>query len=152
MKKDLYWQDSIFSPPESRKVFESLPMALADVVAQKPNSPAVMSEGKTFSFLDLAHRVAGLSDEINELPNHPGPIALLQKIGLDAIAAWFACALSGRPFLLLDPDSPPARTLEFIKSSGCAMALVDHSTSSILAEMPEMIRPQFRSRCSVPFN
>lgn len=140
MDNNFIWQKSIFAPPESKKINESLPKALAEVVSQWPDAPAVISEGKIYSFRDLACRVAGLSDEINELGHHPGPIALIQKVGLDAIAAWFACSLSGRPFLLLEPDHPPARLAELIKSSGCALVLVDHSTSHILPNSPEVIQ------------
>jgi acyl-coenzyme A synthetase/AMP-(fatty) acid ligase len=139
-QKNLIWKESIFSPPDSKKIFESLPKSLSDVVSQWPGSAAVVSEGKIYNFRDLANRVAGLSDEINQLSHHPGPIALLQTTGLDAIAAWFACSLSGRTFLLLEPDHPPARLIELIKASSCTLALVDHSTSHILMNSPEIIQ------------
>lgn len=138
--KNLIWKESIFTPPESKKIFESLPKALAEVASQWPDLPAVVSEGEIYNFRDLACRVAGLSDEINELGHHPGPVALLQKVGLDAIAAWLACSLSGRPFVLLEPDHPPERLIEIIKTSGCTLALVDHSTSHILMNSREVFQ------------
>lgn len=140
MNKDLIWYNSIFSPPESTKIFESLPKALGKIVSQYPDSPAVISEGEVFTFRDLTSRIAGLSDEINEFRHYSGPVALVQKIGLDSIAAWFACSLSGKPFLLLEPDNPPARLIELVKSSGCTLALVDHSTSHIFKDSPEIIQ------------
>lgn len=150
MHKNLIWQESNFLPPDSKKIFDSLPMSLSEVVSQWPNSAAVVLEEKVYNFRDLANRVAGLSDEINELSHHPGPIALLQKAGLDAIAAWFACSLAGRPFLLLEPDHPPARLIELIKASGCTLALVDHSTSHILLNSPEVIQFISDGRSNTP--
>lgn len=138
MIKDLIWHNSIFPSPEREKIVETLPKALLGLLAQRPDSPAVIFEDKTFTFSDLAKRAAGLSDEINELGNHPGPIAILQKVGLDTIAAWFACSLSSKPFLLLEPDNPSERLVELIKASGCTLALVDRSTSSILSDLPDV--------------
>lgn len=140
MFKNLVWHNSIFSLPESKKIHESLPKALLDIALQKPDSPAVILEEKTYTFRDLASRIAGLSDEINALEYYSGPIALLQKVGLDAIAAWFACSLSGRTFLLLEPENPTARIIELIKLSGCTIALVDNSTSHILKDSPEVFQ------------
>lgn len=138
MVKDLIWHHSIFPSLENEKIIKTLPKALIELVEEKAYSPAVVLENKTYTFQDLANRVAGLSEEINELGNYSGPIALVQKIGIDAIAAWFACSLSGKPFLLLEPDNPKERLIELIRSSGCTLALVDQSTSSILEDLPEM--------------
>lgn len=140
MFKDLIWYNSIFTPPQSEKIYQSLPKALLEIASQCPESPAVILDDKIYTFSDLASRVAGLSDEINQLENYTGPIALLQQVGLDSIAAWFACSLSGRPFLLLEPDNPPNRLVELMKLAGCRMALVDHSTSHILVDSKEIVQ------------
>jgi acyl-coenzyme A synthetase/AMP-(fatty) acid ligase/acyl carrier protein len=138
MNENLVWQESIFSPPEKHKTHKSLPESLTEVVAKWPNLDALVSEGITYNFMDLANRAAGLAEEINQFSHIPGPLALLQKPGLDAIAAWFACSISGRPFLLLEPDHPPARLIELIKKSGSRLALVDHSTSHLLLNLPSV--------------
>lgn len=138
MNKNLVWQESIFSPPEKSKTHKSLPESLLEVVTKWPNSAALVSEGITYNYIDLANRAAGLAEEINQFSHLPGPLALLQKPGIDAIAAWFACTISGRPFLLLEPDHPPARLIELIKSSGSRLALVDHSTSHLLLNLPSV--------------
>jgi acyl-coenzyme A synthetase/AMP-(fatty) acid ligase len=141
MRKDLIWHSSTYTPPDSKKIFESLPKALADVALQYPDSPAVIWERKIYTFHDLISRIAGLSDEINEIGQHTsGPIALLQSEGLDAIAAWFACILSGRPFILLEPDSPPARLINLLKTAGCKLAILDEHTSNLLTDLPEIIQ------------
>jgi len=136
MHEDLVWLHSEYPPPDSAKIHESLHESLARAASLWPDSIAVVSAGNTFTFHELACRVAGLSSEIKEAANVPGPVALVQSVGFDAIAAWFACSLSGRPFILLEPDHPPARLLELIESAGCALVVSDHVTSWTLINLP----------------
>ncbi len=130
------WHNSTFSPPDHAYIYEPLHISLERAAERWPNAAAVVLPEKTFSFYDLACRAAGLSAEINEAAKVPGPVALVQSVGFDAIAAWFACSLSGRPFVLLEPDHPPARLLELIESAGCALVVGDHVTSSTLIHLP----------------
>lgn len=136
MHNNLIWHKSIFSPPNPEQICKSLSDSLAHVASLWPDSPAVLCDGETYSFHDLASRAAGLAEEINEAANASGPIALVQSVGIDAIAGWFACAHSGRPFLLLEPDHPPARLLELIETAKCVLVLGDHTTSEILMNLP----------------
>lgn len=140
MNKELYWQNSTFSPPEINTIYQTLPGALAEIALKWPDSPAVITEGKMYTFRRLACRAAGLAEEINEAGFPPGPVALIQKAGLDAIAAWFACSLASRPFLLPEPDYPTARLIDLIKRTGCVFALVDYSTSHLLVDSPKIRR------------
>lgn len=39
-----------------------------------------------------------------------GPVAILQSVGVDAVAAWCACALAGRPLLMPEPGNPPPQS------------------------------------------
>jgi acyl-CoA synthetase (AMP-forming)/AMP-acid ligase II/acyl carrier protein len=135
MRKNLIWHKSTFSPPKSEKIFETLPNSLAKMASLWPNSIAILCDGKKYSFDDLACRAAGLASEINEAANTPGPIALIQSVGFDAIAAWFACSIAGRPFVLLEPDQPPARLIEIIDNAGCALVLGDHTTTQSLLNL-----------------
>ena len=135
---DLIWHESTFSLPNNTKIAQSLPRALYDVLLQWPKAVAVISKEKIYNFRDLANRVAGLSDEINQFAHLPGPIALLQKSGVDAIAAWFACSLSNRSFLLLEPNHPRERLIEIMRASNCTLALVDDSTASVFAHSVEI--------------
>lgn len=135
MSKNLIWHKSTFSPPKSEKIFETLPNSLAKITSLWPNSTAILCDGKKYSFHDLACRAAGLAAEINDVANTPGPVALIQSVGFDAVAAWFACSLAGRPFVLLEPDHPPARLIEIIENAGCALVLGDHKTSQTLLNL-----------------
>lgn len=136
MEKREMWNHSVFSPPSDEKIYQSLPESIAKIANQFPNNPAILFEKETYSFQDLCSRIAGLSQEIDERVKTPGPIALVQTVGFDAIAAWFACGLSGRAFLLLDPDQPQTRLLEIIETAGCSMVLADAITSQILVDLP----------------
>jgi len=138
LNNNLIWQTSVFSPPKDEKIRQTLPLALMEIAQQSPNSVAVITPEKSYSFGDLMSRVAGLSEEINAFSYNNGPIALVQKNGLDAIAAWFACSLSGKTFVLLEPDHPPLRLIELMKASGCSLVLVDQFTSSIFKDFPEI--------------
>lgn len=138
MRQNLIWHKSVFSPPDRNSIVESLPESLARVVACRPDATAVVHGDRTYSFQDLACRVAGLAAEINEVSVSTSPIALVQTIGVDALAAWFACSLSGRPFLLLEPDHPPARLLELMEAARCELALVDHKTAAVLSNVPNI--------------
>ncbi|WP_439504703.1 AMP-binding protein [Sediminibacterium sp.] len=138
MSNDLIWHKSIFSPPEDDKIFESLPNSLAKIASLLPDSTAVICNGKKYSFNDLACRSAGLADEINEATQLPGPVALVQSISFDVIAAWFACAIAGRAFILLEPDHPPARLFELIENANCALVLGDSKTIKVLSNLPKL--------------
>ncbi|MFM8360265.1 MAG: hypothetical protein ACKOET_17085, partial [Verrucomicrobiota bacterium] len=61
---------------------------------------------------------------------------LVPSAGLDSVASWFACALAGRAFLLLEPDHPPARLRELIELAACPLVLGDPKTSAALADFP----------------
>lgn len=138
MSDTLVWHPSVFEPPEGQSLSESLPTSLARAVAQWPDLPAVVFDEQSWSYADLARRAAGLALEIDDAVDVPGPVALVQSVGFDAIAAWFACALAGRPFLLLEPDHPPARLLELINAAACSLVLCDHATSQAFANQPHL--------------
>lgn len=136
--ENLVWQNSEFSSPKNIKVFESIHMSLFKIAKQNPNSTAIITTKKTYSYNDLINRVAGLSDKINEITSTNQPIALVQKNGINAIAAWFACSLSGKPFLLLEPDHPPVRLFEIIKEANCKIVITDEKIANIFKDFKEL--------------
>jgi len=138
MSDKLVWHPSVFTPPNWQSLSESLPNSLARAAAHWPDLPAVVCGDESWSYSDLARRAAGLALEIDDATDAPGPVALVQSVGFDAISAWFACALAGRPFLLLEPDHPPARLLELIGTAACPLVLCDRATSQALANQPHL--------------
>lgn len=133
MHENLVWHETPFAKPDADRVHEALPLALARTCQLWPERTAVLHEARRFSFQDLACRAAGLAQEIQASCAAPGPVALLQSVGFDAVAAWFACAIAGRPFLLLEPGQPPHRLLELIESAACTLLVCDALT---LASLP----------------
>lgn len=135
MLEKLEWYSSNFAAPDWQSLSEPLPDWLANASAQWPDKPAVKYGDQTWTYNDLSHRAAGLAIEIAGATRATGPVALLQSVGFDAIAAWFACAMAGRAFLLLETDQPPARLLELINAAGCPLVLCDRETSQALGHL-----------------
>lgn len=128
MPNTTHWQASVFKPPDADKLGEPLPTALARVAAVWPNNPAVLHGDQRHSFTDLVQRATQLAQAIHASAAPPGPVALLQSAGLDAVAAWFACAMTGRPFLLLEPSHPALRLHELMDAAGATLVLCDATT------------------------
>lgn len=95
-------------------------------------------DDQTWSYADLASRAAGIASQIESVARTPGPIALVQSVGFDAIASWFACALAGRAFLLLEPDHPTTRLCQLIETAGCSLVLCDQGTEPALSGLPNL--------------
>ncbi|MGA1372357.1 MAG: non-ribosomal peptide synthetase [Pseudomonadales bacterium] len=125
--ESLWWHHSPFSPPDLALIEATLPTALARLAGLWPERTAVFDAEGAHSFRDLANRAAGLAEKIRAETAPAGPVALLQPIGLDAVAAWFACALAGRSFLLLEPGQPPARLHDLIETAGATLLIDDAS-------------------------
>ena len=119
------WHASAFVPPDHGTVARTLAATLADVAAAWPDAPAVIDRGTVVRFADLTRRVGGLAAQIAAATPDDGPVALLQTIGIDVVAAWFACALAGRPFLLLEPGNPPERNRALMARAGVTTLLCD---------------------------
>ena len=132
MDHQYVWHASNYPAPDQAVIHRSLHCALAEVTAKWPDAAAVITPNKTYSFCELSRRVAGLAEELQELMPLSEPIALLQKVGLDSVAAWFACSLAGRPFLLLEPQNPQAHLLQLMEWCGCKTVLVDDTTQGLV--------------------
>lgn len=126
------WQSSGFRAPDADQIHQTLPTALARVAAQWPDQPAVLCGDERHSFSDLVQRASQIAQAIHTSAASPGPVALLQSVGLDAVAAWFACALAGRPFLLLEPSHPALRLHELMDAAGATLVVCDSGTAPSL--------------------
>lgn len=135
---NLVWHPSDFTPPEWQSVCETLPQSLEKASKKWPERPAIAMDDQTWSYADLASRAAGIASQIEAAAHAPGPIALVQSVGFDAIASWFACALAGRAFLLLEPDHPTTRLCQLIETAGCSLVLCDQGTEASLSGLPNL--------------
>lgn len=93
-------------------------------VLRTPENVAVRIDGRTVTYGELgamAARIAGALDR-----NEPGrPAAILMSEGPLLMAAMFAAAKRGRPFMPLEANMPEARLAAIIAASGAADILTD---------------------------
>ncbi|TVV75822.1 non-ribosomal peptide synthetase [Sphingomonas solaris] len=120
-----HWQASPFAPPPAARTGQTLSDALLDLAEARPHATAVIDGGRRTSVAELAGLAGGLARTIAAAGAAPGPVALIQSAGVDAVAAWFACAIAGRPLLLLEPHNPPGRNAELIALAGATLILHD---------------------------
>lgn len=121
------WHRSVFAPPDDALLNRTLASALADIAKKWPDAPAVIDRNAVITFAELTCRAGGLAAQLSALRAEPGPVALLQKIGVDVVAAWFACALAGRPFVLLEPNNPPERNRALVAQAGVRIVVSDEA-------------------------
>lgn len=141
------WQSSPFSAPSESLVARTLAAALADTAAARPQASAVIDRGQHVSFAELTQRVGGLAAQIADAVAQPGPVALLQSVGVDVVAAWFACALAGRPFLLLETTNPPERNRALMIRAGVRILLTDRAPDPVMiADMDGLVLVQPEGR------
>lgn len=128
----LDWQASPF-PDLNPVSIERTPAELFCALAlADPDAPVVLDGTTRTNRAELALRIGGLAERIAETAAPDGPVALLQSNGVDAVAAWFACELAGRPLLLLEPHNPPTRNAELIALAGATILLHDAGTIDLL--------------------
>ena len=117
------WQGSDHAAPEPRFLAQSLAQALEEVAARFPTAPALVQDGHETDFATLLALARGLAAQILAAGAPPGPIALLLGPSPISVAAWFACAMAGRPFLLLEPANPPERNRMLAAKAGATLAV-----------------------------
>lgn len=128
------WHASPHEPPAPSAVACTLAGSLAVVAEAFPVRCAVVDRGEAIGFSELALRVGGLAGQIAEAGAGPGPVGLLLSAGVDFVAAWFACALAGRPFVLLEEGNPPERNRSLLVRSQAAILLHDRDIPSSMSD------------------
>lgn len=140
MTAQLNWRCSRFSPTDEEEISVPLPVALAKASARWPDRVAILHEDEQLTFSNLASRASGLASQIKAAVASPGPVALVQSAVPDFVAAWFAPAICGRQFLLLEPGHPPRRLRELIEAAGAAAVVCDPCSApgadSALSNLP----------------
>lgn len=133
MPEALTWYESPFGMPAVLDLSEPISRTLERIAQQWPQRPAVITRDSAITFDDLWRRATGLAAQLEAVPIH-GPVALVQSLGVDAVAAWFACGLAGRPFLLLDAGHPALRLRELMAAAGAQVVICDRGTDDLVAQ------------------
>ncbi len=140
MFEPLRWHESPFAPPDVAKIAQALPEAFAEASALWPDRVAIVHGGDQLTYEDLARHAAGLATQLRELNIASGPVALLQSAGPNAIAAWFATAMCGHAFLLLEPSHPALRLQKLIEASKTSAVVCDETAASLLPGELDLLR------------
>jgi amino acid adenylation domain-containing protein len=93
-----------------------------------PGRAAAEWKGRGYSYADLDAAARGLVSRMDEQGAPPGaPVGALFDDRVAVIAAMLASFRSGRVFVPLDPEAPPARTREILMDAEPACVLVEAS-------------------------
>jgi amino acid adenylation domain-containing protein len=84
-----------------------------------PDRDALCIQGARYTYAQLAATVAGLLDLIEDaVGDGEKALGVFGRDEFLAYAAIFATALSGRAFVPIQPEAPPARNAELIRQAG----------------------------------
>lgn len=97
------------------------PRRLQDLLAPPGPETAILDcripgETHRWSYQALWERASALSQHLSAQTHPQQPVATLLEASPELVISWLACLLSGRPYLPLDPDSPPERLLRQLAS------------------------------------
>jgi acyl-coenzyme A synthetase/AMP-(fatty) acid ligase/acyl carrier protein len=137
------WYTSPFTLRYPERVHETLLQSLYRVTQQNPKAIALIDNNREYTFHELCQRIAGMAEQIQGTDT---PIALLQELHINAVVAWFACALAHKPFLLLDPQHPKERLLSLMQQAQCNMVLTDEASKYLFIDSPgiQLVLPDNR--------
>ncbi|MGV9297331.1 amino acid adenylation domain-containing protein [Amycolatopsis sp. NPDC003676] len=100
----------------------SIAHRFAEICQQFPANPAILTDTETLTYEELAARAAGTAALLR---SGTGPVGLLLPHGPAHIVAIVAAALTGRPYVPLDPHHPPDRLAAILSHAGATTVLTD---------------------------
>ncbi|HEV2374808.1 MAG TPA: non-ribosomal peptide synthetase [Streptosporangiaceae bacterium] len=97
--------------------------AIIETAHTRPGSPAVSDESGTITYGQLLDRALGIAAGLADLAGpHDAPVAVRLPRGMDLVVAAVGVLISGRPYLLVDPEQPPERAGHMLADSrACAV-------------------------------
>jgi acyl-CoA synthetase (AMP-forming)/AMP-acid ligase II/thioesterase domain-containing protein len=115
---------------------------LRTVVIAQPDALAVHDDDLRLTYLEFALRTAAVRRQVfaaaaGSAPERP--VALLYSHGAAAVAALWGIVTSGRPILVLDPRTPPARLRAFVERVDVRLCLTDQANAATAAELVEQV-------------
>ncbi|GLY18036.1 AMP-binding protein [Kineosporia rhizophila] len=118
---------------------------LRHVVIAQPDAVAVHDGDLSLTYAEFALRVAAVRRQVFAATHGPAgsqderPVALLYSHGAAAVAAVWGIIASGRPILVLDPRTPPARLRSFVERVDVRLCLTDQANAATAAELVEQV-------------
>ncbi|MBT0771586.1 AMP-binding protein [Kineosporia sp. J2-2] len=129
-------------PLEHRHIEAGSAARLRQVVTALPDEVAVHDEVTTLTYREFALRTAVLRRQVAAaVAGTPTerPVALLYSHGAPAVAGLWAVLTSGRPILVLDPRTPPARLRAFVERVDARLCLSDRANADTAAGLVEQV-------------
>jgi amino acid adenylation domain-containing protein len=119
----------------------TLPELFADQVERTPRAVALIGDGETWDYAELAARVCRLARYlIGQGLGTEDIVAVMLPRSMERIVALLAVMHAGAAYLPVDPDYPPARITFMLRDSATDAVLTDSRT---LAAVPtEVDRPR----------
>ena len=98
-----------------------------------PDAIAVVAEGETVTYAELAEQVSSLGNLLAQLGLvAEQPVGVLMHRSVGMLATLLAILRTGAAYLPLDPDDPVDRHRRMLAISGCSLVLAHESLRSML--------------------
>lgn len=117
--------DRPYRAPAADLTDEPIAALFADMVAQRPDEPALLDHETVVGYAELARRVSALAARIAARVPPGGSVALLLANGPGCMVGLLACLAAGRVCLVLNADHPAERNAGILAESGAAAIIVD---------------------------
>ena len=123
--------DSLDPDPAAETCLHHLFAAWA---ARTPDAPALLFEGETVTYGELAGRAARIAHRLWELGVGPEvPVAVCGERSPDTLAALLGVLTAGGVYVPLDPEAPRERLAAITADAGAAVLLTQERFASALA-------------------
>jgi acyl-coenzyme A synthetase/AMP-(fatty) acid ligase/thioesterase domain-containing protein len=132
----------LVSPLEYADIEAGAVARLRTVVIAQPEALAVHDDDLRLTYFEFALRTAAVRRQVfaaaaGSPPERP--VALLYSHGAAAVAALWGIVTSGRPILVLDPRTPPARLRAFVERVDVRLCLTDQANAATAAELVDQV-------------
>jgi amino acid adenylation domain-containing protein len=97
---------------------------LLHVTQQSPASVALVAEGGSLTYQELADWVGGVAEELRQTVPRAVHVAILAEHGIEPVVAMLACLASRTAYVPLDPRMPDGRLRRIVQQ--CRPAMIVH--------------------------
>ena len=111
----------------------TIPTAFVAQVARTPDAPALVFEGLTLTYADLARQANRVAHALRGLGVGPGTLVGLHlRRSADLVIAALGIMQAGGAYVPMDPAYPADRTALYIEDSACAVIVTDATLAASL--------------------